>query len=230
MKRVILCVLLAAQLVIGSIAMGERRLYEIETVKNQYYVCRGGVAYLSDSFGEGNYRLEGRILLQNISKRYLGYDMPVLYVYQNNKKIAEIPAVTVTPKSTAPKSMSLLSFSGLGVPLNSFDGIKLSIISNVHSVKEKEKYIGMGSGELEESEYSDGLRISKDISDLKQGIYVVNLIVFDEQGRFVWGEDVTVNRELYDEANNALQDYEVELLRDNGLNPAVVYGEIYRKK
>lgn len=230
MKRVILCLLVAVQLLIGGAAIAERRLYEISTIKTRYYVPRGGVAYVSDSVKEGDYRIEGRILLQNISKGNIGYEEPTLYVYQNNQKIAEIPAVTVTPKSAVPRSFTLISFSELGVPLNGFDGIRLSIFSNVYPTEVKEKYIEMGSGEIERTEYTAGLRISKDIRTLKKGIYVVNLLVFDDQGRFVWGEDVTANREYYTEASNALQDYEVELFEKNGLIPSKVYGEIYRKK
>lgn len=230
MKRVILCVLVAVQLLIGGTSMAERRLFEISTIKTQYYVPRGGIAYISDSIKEGDYRVEGRMLLQNTFKGNVGYDNPVLYVYQNNQKIAEIPAVTVTPKSAAPRGFTLISFSEPGVCLSGFDGIKLSILSNVYPAKEKEKYIGISSGELERAEYAAGLRISKDISDLKKGIYVVNLIVFDEQGNFVWGEDATVNREYYSEVSNALQDYEIELFEKNGLIPDKVYGEIYRKK
>lgn len=230
MKRMILCVLVAVQLLVGGTAMAERRLFEISTIKTRYYVPRGGIAYISDSIREGDYRIEGRILLQNISKGNVGYDNPVLYVYQNNQKIAEIPAVTVTPKSAAPRSFTLISFSESEVPLSGFDGIRLSIFSNVYPAKEKEKYIGISSGDIEKTEYAAGLRVSKDISELKKGTYVVNLIVFDEQGNFVWGEDVTANREHYSEVSNALQDYEVELFEKNGFIPDKVYGEIYRKK
>ena len=230
MKRMILALLVVTQLLIGGAALSETGVYDIPAIKNQYYVSRGGVALITGTEASDGYHVEGRMLLQNITKGCLKYDWPSLYVYQHGKQVAEIPAVTVTPKAAAPKSFTLISFDGLRIPLDGLDGISLSIISNVAVTQEKEKYIGLRNGRIETYDYSDGLRISVDIADLKKGIYTGNLIVFDKSGRLVWAEDVTANREYYTEMSNAIQDREIEALGEYGLIPHSVCGEIYRKK
>ena len=230
MKRIILLVLIAAILLIGVSAMAEMLLYEISLSDNQYFVNRGGIAYISGPDITGKYRVEGRVLLQNTKKYCLRYQEPTLYIYQNGKYAAELPAVMVAPDSTPPKGFTLLKFSGADVELNGYEGIKLSIISNVQRTEEKEAYLGWRSGRLEQYEFSDGLRMCVDISDLDDGVYSVNLIAFDENGQLAWAEDTHANREYFEEVNWGIEDYEIKLLRENGKEPVAVYGAVYRNK
>lgn len=230
MKRKILCVVLMMYLLVGTAVAAERKLYEIHLESNQYFLNRGGVAYVSDSIIEGSYRIEGRVLLQNINKKCIGYQEPTLYIYQNGKYVTEIRASAVTPKSTAPKGFTLLTYSGMDIPLSGLEDIKLSIISNVHVEEPKEVFLGTRTGDLELSSFSQSLWMSVDISDLKRGIYAVNLIAFDKNGQLAWAEDSTVNLKYDTIATWAIDNYEVILLEENGRSPAVVYGAVYRKQ
>ena len=225
-----LCVVLLMFLTFGKSLAAERKLYEIYLDSNQYFLNRGGLAYVSDSIIEGSYRIEGRVLLQNINKKCIGYEDPTLHIYQNGKYVTEIKASAVTPKSTAPKGFTILTYSGMDIPLNGLEDIKLSIISNVHIDEPKESYLGTRPGNLELSSFSQSLWMSVDIGDLKRGTYAVNLIAFDKNGRLAWAEDPTVNLEYDTIATWAIDNYEVMLLEENGRAPVVVYGAIYRKK
>lgn len=230
MKRVILCVLLAAQLLIGGMALAERQLFVVKSNPNGYYTVTGAMAWVSDTVIDGEYHVEGRVVLQNMSDEILAFPEAELWLYEGEKAIAKIPAVTVTPESLEPEGFALLTFSGLGIQLGGFEDPAIWVSCKPYRGEAKEMYCGVGKGWFEKSQYSDGGRMKMDISELPEGKYDINLIAIDKNGYFVWSEDCAINTELGTVVSQGIEDYEIKLFKDFGFDlDMTIYGAVYKK-
>lgn len=230
MKRAILCVLVALQLLIGGAAHAERRLFIVEFNPNGYYDVTGAMAWVSDTVVDGEYNVEGRVVIQNTSDEILAFPEGELWLYDNEKAVARIPAITVTPESLEPEGFALLTFSALGIQLGEFEKPAIWISCKPYRGEAKEMYCGMGKGWFEKSQYSEGGRMKMDIAELPKGKYDINLIAIDKNGYFVWAEDCSINTELGTVVSQGIEDYEIKLFREFGFDlDLTIYGAVYKK-
>lgn len=230
MKRVVLCVLVVLQLLIGSAAQAERRLFIVESDPNGYYDVTGAMAWVSDTVVDGEYNVEGRVVIQNTSDEILTFPEAELWLYDDEKAVARMPTITVTPESLEPEGFALLTFSGPGVRLGEFEQPAIWISCKPYRGEAKEIYYGMGKGWFEKSQYSEGGRMKMDIAELPKGKYDINLIAIDKNGYFVWAEDCSINTELGTVVSQGIEDYEIKLFREFGFDlDLTIYGAVYKK-
>lgn len=228
MKRMILCVLVAVQLLVGGAAMAERLLVELKINAGPGYTQIGGMGYLSSTMIEGRYNFEGRVVLQNKSRENVTFCDSVLYIMHHGVEVARLTPSRVSPSSTSPDGFALLTYSAMDIKMSDLYGIQTVMTRNKACVEyERQAFVGTKIGTLECYEYSDALRMKLDIGEVDNGVFTVILIAFDENGRMLWAEDVTVDRADTDAAIVGIEDYERKLFEANGLMPDIVYGVVH---
>lgn len=228
MKRVILCLLVAVQLLIGGAAMAERLLVELEINTGPGYKQIGGMGYLSSAMIEGRYNFEGRVVLQNKSKENVTFCDSVLYIMHHGVEVARITPSRVSPASTGPDGFALLTYSAMDILMPDLKDIQTVMTRNKACLEyERQMFVGTKYGTVERSEYSDALRLKLDIAEIDKGVFTVILVALDDSGQMLWAEDVIVDRGEEPAAYVDLEGYELKLFEENGLAPDIIYGIVH---
>ena len=232
MKRVILCVLLAAQLMIGSVAAADRYLYSIKDFREETgaaYELIPGKVILTERV-DGKIHVEGRVLIRNTLPCPMYYDKSgflVGYSASTDESVV-INQCVARPATVAQDGYSLLTFSeDVEMKLhNDWEFWPHFSLMDATSVPE---YIGVGDAALVPYSGSDAMRAYRYLDDLPVGIYQCIMVFGDQDGRFLWAEDKTLNTEMGYEISASLEDYEVQLFRANGKEPTVAELIVQRK-
>lgn len=222
MKRIVMGLLLVVTLLISAMAAAERTVHiitEDADTSGGCYSLIPGTVYLSERI-DGKTHIEGRLIVQNTLTRPVHYEGSVLIGYNET-----IPAVTVievsavNPRTVASGGYSLLTFS-VDDEIVTHPDWYFEPLVNFHYSQENPEYLGVAQAAIRPYEYSAAIKAGRDLSDLPTNIYDCIVFFEDEEGRFIWAEDVTVNTENENYAKASLEDYEVELFRACGCDPS----------
>ena len=232
MKRVVLCVLVALQLLIVSVAAADRYLYTIKDFREETgsaYELIPGKVILTERV-DGKIHVEGRVLIRNTLPCPMYYDKSgflVGYSASTDESVV-INQCVARPSTVARDGYSLLTFSE-DVEMELHDDWEFWPHFSLMDATSVPEYIGVGDAALVAYSGSDAMRAYRYLDDLPVGIYQCIVVFGDQDGRFLWAEDKTLNTELGYEISASLEDYEVQLFRANGKEPTAAELIVQRK-
>ena len=228
MKRIVMSLLLAAMLLIGATATAERYLHEVheqEGAEDGTYEYVPGTLYstVSDS---GLNRIEARILIRNLEDRTVTFEGSTIIACTDGR-VEVIDRCFAEPDSVPPGGYALLTFSDdLKLPLRA-DTTYSADIKTTYAT-DAPVYIGVGDAYLEQSKYGEALFMRRPLDDLPLGLYTTILYVTTADRDFLWAEDTTQNTADNILMSQGLEDYEVQLFRNAGMDPVDADIVVYR--
>lgn len=231
MRNKLFIMLMAAILLISvGTASAQRLIYVVENDSNapeDLYEYATGPIYLT-GMPNGEVWAESRIMVHNTLDTTVSYTNPKIHILGDGEEKV-IDHCKVTPKEVPPDGYALLSFSSTDIQADMEKDLQFFASFDVEQERIAAAYYGIGRATLEKSQYSEGLHMRIDLSDLPKGVYTAIFFAMTEDYAYIWAEETTQDTAENPILSAEIEDYEVELFRKDGIELANASAVIYAR-
>jgi len=226
MKKTVM-ILLLVLLLISTTASAETYMRAIEIQEHEGKMASMGGYVFASELVNGKLSVDGYAIVQNTSENAI-VCWNAKFALAEGRKIVDIIDVSLTQPSIVPAGgIVMFVISDFG-DVGKLEDPAFALVYEILEGTSEKQYIKVPA-QITDYENMEAKKIIVDVSTLPQGRYEAIILAMTPEGNLVFADNKDFDSTVVDEIDATIQDRELRLLLESGLDPMIGAAVIYQK-